>query len=74
MRDVRVLCRWPQWQSYREQLLASGKINETKLQEIETTTELDSLDLVELIMSFEEAFDVKFVERPEQPVSPSTRT
>ena len=62
VRDIRVLCRWPEWQEFRRQLFANSKIDEAKLQEIELTTEVDSLGLVELIMSLEEAFDVKFVE------------
>jgi acyl carrier protein len=64
MRDVRVLCRWPQWQQFRRSFLESGKVDEEKLSEIELTTEVDSLELVELIMSLEQAYGVEYVESP----------
>jgi hypothetical protein len=28
MRDVRVLCRWPEWQRFRRALHESGKVDE----------------------------------------------
>jgi hypothetical protein len=64
MRDVRVLCRWPEWQHYRKALIASGKVNEEKLSELELTSELDSLDVVELIIGMEQAFGVEYTEPP----------
>jgi acyl carrier protein len=64
MRDVRVLCRWPEWQHFRKTLLDSGKVDEEKLNEIELTTEADSLEVVELIMTMEQAFGVEYVENP----------
>ncbi len=64
MRDIRVLCRWPEWQRFRQILQESGKVNEEKLSEIELTTEVDSLELVELIMSMEQAYGVEYVETP----------
>jgi hypothetical protein len=72
MRDTRVLCRWPQWNEFRHQLLAHCNLDEAKapmLQELELTTEVDSLGLVELIMSLEEAFGVKYVEPNKMPNS-----
>jgi acyl carrier protein len=60
MRDVRVLARWPEWQEFRSQLLAAGKVNETALQKIEMTTEVDSLEFVELTMALEETWDFEF--------------
>jgi acyl carrier protein len=63
MRDVRLLSQWPQWQQFRKQLLDSGKISEEQLSQIEPATALDSLELVELIMSLEEAFGVEFPEK-----------
>jgi hypothetical protein len=38
MRNVRVLCRWPEWQHFRNTLLESGRVNEEKLNEIEPAT------------------------------------
>jgi len=64
MRDVRVLCRRPEWQQFRRVLLESGKMDEEKLSEIELTTEVDSLEMVELIMSMEQAYGVEYVESP----------
>lgn len=64
MRDVRVLCRWPEWQQFRRALLESGKVDEEKLSEIELTTEVDSLEMVELIMSVERVCGVGYVESP----------
>jgi acyl carrier protein len=64
MRDVRVLCRWPEWQSFRKTLLESGKVDEEKLNELELTTEADSLEIVELIMAMEQAYGVEYVESP----------
>jgi len=64
MRDVRVLCRWPEWQRFRRALHESGKVDEEKLSEIELTTEVDSLEMVELIMSMEQAYGVEYVESP----------
>lgn len=62
MPDVRVLCRWPEWQNYRAQLIASGKVNEEKLSDIELSTEVDSLDLVELMIAMEHATGVEYKE------------
>jgi len=65
MRNTRVLCRWPQWNEFRQQLLAHCNLDEAKvqkLQELELTMGVDSLGLVELIMSLEEAFGLKYVE------------
>ncbi|HEX9345177.1 MAG TPA: hypothetical protein VN454_01275 [Candidatus Angelobacter sp.] len=64
MRDVRVLYRRPEWQQFRRVLLESGKMDEEKLSEIELTTEVDSLEMVELIMSMEQAYGVEYVESP----------
>jgi acyl carrier protein len=64
MRDVRALCRWPEWQQFRRALLDSGKIDDRKLNEIELTIEVDSLEMVELIMSMERAYGVEYVENP----------
>jgi len=64
MRDVRVLCRWPEWEQFRRALFESGKVDEEKLSEIELTTEVDSLEMVELIMSLERAYGVEYVESP----------
>ncbi len=64
MRDVRLLSRWPEWQRFRKTLLESGRVDQEKLKEIELTTEADSLDLVELIMSLEQAYGVEYVENP----------
>jgi len=62
MPDVRALCRWPEWQAFRKQLLASGKVSEEKLNEIELTTEVDSLGIVEIIVDLEESFGVEYKE------------
>jgi hypothetical protein len=62
--DVRVLCRWPEWQCYREALLKSGRVDEERLKELELYTEADSLDVVEIIIGIEEATGVEYVERP----------
>ncbi len=64
MRDVRLLSRWPEWQRFRKTLLESGRVDQEKLKEIELTTEADSLELVELIMSLEQAYGVEYVENP----------
>ncbi len=64
MRDVRLLSRWPEWQRFRKTLLESGRVDQEKLKEIELTTEADSLELVELIMSVEQAYGVEYVENP----------
>ena len=64
MRDIRLLCKWPEGQRFRQTLRDSGKANEEKLIEIELTTEVDSLELVELIMSVEQAYGVEYVETP----------
>ena len=64
MADRRVLCRWPEWQKFRAQLVETGKVNEEKLQEIEFTLEVDSLEIVELIMAMEEAYGIEFVDGP----------
>jgi acyl carrier protein len=64
MRDIRLLCGWPEWQRFRQILQESGKANEEKLSEIELTTEVDSLELVELIMSMEQAYGVEYVATP----------
>jgi acyl carrier protein len=64
MRDVRVLSRWPEWQSFRKKLLESGKISEEQLSALEPTTAVDSLELVELIMSLEEVCGVEWTETP----------
>ena len=63
MRDVRVLCRWPEWQEVRRQVVGKGLLDEEKLQkwsELELTTEVDSLELVELTIAMEEAFGITF--------------
>ena len=62
MSDVRVLCRWPEWKRYRAALVASGRIDEEKLNEMELSMEADSLDIVEIIMAFEEATSVAYKE------------
>jgi acyl carrier protein len=64
MRDVRLLSRWPEWQSFRKKLLESGKISEEQLSALEPTTAVDSLELVELIMSFDEACGVEWTQTP----------
>jgi acyl carrier protein len=64
MSDVRVVCRWPEWQRFRKTLLESGKVDVEKLNEIELTIEVDSLGIVELIMSMEQAYGVECVESP----------
>ena len=74
MRDVRVLCRWPEWRHFRKQLIASGKINEAKLREIELTTELDSLEFVELMIAFEKGFGVELGDPPKSPASSAARS
>jgi acyl carrier protein len=62
MRDIRVLCRWPEWQQFRRILLESGKVDQEKLCDVELTTEVDSLEVVELIISMEQTFGVEYVE------------
>lgn len=76
MRDVRVLCRWPQWNEFRDQLLLHFALDEAKmrelrekLQELVLTTEVDSLGMVEVIMGLEEAFGVNYVESGKVPQS-----
>ena len=64
MSDVRLLSRWPEWQRFRKTLLESGRVDQEKLKEIELTTEADSLELVEVIMSLEQAYGVEYVENP----------
>jgi hypothetical protein len=64
MSDVRVLCRWPEWQRYRVALLESGRVDEELLSVLELSTEADSLDIVEIIIALEETTGVEYVELP----------
>jgi hypothetical protein len=74
LRDVRILCRWPEWTRLREPLLASGKIREAKLRDIALTTETDSLQFVERMISFEEAFGVQRSYPPKSPAARDARS
>jgi hypothetical protein len=62
MRDVRVLCSWPERMQFRRALLPSGQEVEEGLSELGLTTGAGSLEMAELIISLERAYGVEYAE------------